>query len=122
MPKILKQKQRSKKHLLSPEGAALSQTGLATGRLAKDGGASLADDNGLGVREDSGDGEAAGALHIHEEGPGSGHESLQLVLTGLRGRAGVEEIDSENHLEFFLMSMSEIGVQAPGVLMQSGGF
>jgi hypothetical protein len=56
----------------------------------------LADDDGLGVAEDGGDGEAAGALHIHEEGPGSGHKGLQLVLAGLRGRAGVEEVDSEN--------------------------
>jgi len=62
----------------------------------------LADDDGLGVAEDGGDGEAAGALHIHEEGPGSGHKGLQLVLAGFRGRAGVEEIDSENHLDLFL--------------------
>jgi hypothetical protein len=62
----------------------------------------LADNDGLGVAEDGGDGEAAGALHIHEEGPGSGHKSLQLVLAGLSSRAGVEEIDSENHLDLFL--------------------
>ena len=63
--------------LLPAERAALGQTGLATGGLAQDGGAALADDDGLGVREDGGDGEAAGALDIHEEGAGGGHESLK---------------------------------------------
>jgi hypothetical protein len=46
----------------------------------------LADDDGLGVAEDGGDGEAAGALHIHEEGPGSGHKGLnyQVSISKLR--------------------------------------
>jgi hypothetical protein len=66
--------------------------------LAQDGGASLADDDGLGVREDGGDGEAAGALDIHEERSGSRDQSLQLVLLSLSGRARVEKINSENHL------------------------
>jgi hypothetical protein len=65
--------------LLPAERAALSQTGLATGGLAQDGGASLADDDGLGVREDGGDGEAAGALDVHEEGSGSGHKGLLVA-------------------------------------------
>jgi hypothetical protein len=82
--------------LLPPERAALSESGLATGGLAKDGRAALADDNGLGVGEDGGDGEAAGALHIHEEGSGCGHKGLELVLASLRGSAWVEEIDSQN--------------------------
>lgn len=82
----------------------------------------MADDNGLGVGEDGGDGEAAGALDVHEEGSGSGDESLieqsllvfsvmlvgrgrrgrpsnsylELVLLGLRGRGGVQKINSEN--------------------------
>ncbi len=63
--------------LLPAERAALSQTGLTTGGLAQNGGASLADDDGLGVGEDSGDGEAAGALDIHEEGARGGHKSLR---------------------------------------------
>lgn len=63
-------------HLLPSERAALSQTGLATGRLAEDSCATLADDDGLGVRENSGDGEAAGALDVHEEGSGSRHKGL----------------------------------------------
>jgi hypothetical protein len=63
-------------HLLSPERAALGKPCLTTGGLAKNGRASLADDNGLGVGEDGGDGEAAGALDVHEERAGGGHKSL----------------------------------------------
>jgi hypothetical protein len=54
--------------LLSSEGAALCETGLSASRLAEDGRAASADDDGLCVREDSGDCEAARALDIHEEG------------------------------------------------------
>lgn len=103
--------------LLSPERAALGETGLATGGLAEDLGAAGADDDGLGVREDGGDGEAARALDVHEEGAGAGHKGLagdvrdatqggdsgvlvglylQLVLAGLVLRAGVEKVDGEN--------------------------
>jgi len=110
--------------LLPPERASLSESGLATGGLAQDGRASSADDDGLGVREDGGDGEATGALDVHEEGARSRHKSLlrriismsasrsvlgrvfgsklsgrshlELVLAGLSLRAGVEEIDREN--------------------------
>jgi len=83
--------------------------------LAKDLGAAGADNDGLGVREDGGDGEASGALDVHEERAGAGDKSLkvhvrgksrcgvrlyqthlQLVLAGLSQRAGVEEIDCEN--------------------------
>jgi len=48
------------------------------------------------VREDGSDGEATGALDVHEEGAGAGDKHLQLVLTGLGLRGGVEEIDCEN--------------------------
>ena len=103
--------------LLPAERAALGKTGLATGGLAEDLGAAGADDDGLGVREDGGDGEAAGALDVHEEGAGAGHKGLagdvrdatqggdsgvlvglylQLVLAGLVLRAGVEKVDGEN--------------------------
>jgi len=51
------------------------------------------------VREDSGDCEAAGALDIHEEGSRSRDKVLELVLAGLSGWGGVEEIDCENHLD-----------------------
>jgi hypothetical protein len=96
----------NKKHqqvsrLLPSERASLGQTGLATGRLAENGGAALADDDSLGVGEDGGDGEAAGALDVHEEGPGRRHEGLELVLAGLGGRVGVKEINGENHLGWF---------------------
>ena len=57
----------------------------------------MADDDGLGVREDGGDGEAAGALDIHEEGAGSGHKGLELVLLGLGSRGRVQKVNSENH-------------------------
>lgn len=103
--------------LLSSEGAALSQSSLTTGGLAENGGASLADDNGLGVGEYCGDCEASGALDIHEERSGAGDQSLsktvsifigkkfmpsylvsylQLVLLGLGSRAGVQKINGEN--------------------------
>jgi len=51
------------------------------------------------VREDGGDGEASGALDVHEEGARAGDKHLQLVLAGLGLRGGVEEIDCENHLD-----------------------
>lgn len=66
--------------LLSPERAALSQPSLATGGLAQHLGAASADNDGLGMREDGGDGEAAGALDIHEEGARCGNELLEIVL------------------------------------------
>ena len=52
--------------LLSSERAALSESGLTTGGLAEDGGASLADDDGLSVREDGGDGEAVAILCVQK--------------------------------------------------------
>jgi len=54
-------------NLLSPERAALGESGLATGGLAKDLRATGADDDGLCVREDGSDGEATWALDVHEE-------------------------------------------------------
>ena len=69
------------RRLLSAERAALGEPGLATGGLAEDSRATLADDDGLGVGEDGGDGEAAGALDVHEEGARSGHKLLEQVST-----------------------------------------
>ena len=63
-------------YLLPPERAALRQPRLATRRLAQHGRAAAADDDGLGVREDGRDGEAAGAFDVHEEGARGGHEGL----------------------------------------------
>jgi hypothetical protein len=102
------------KRLLPSERAALGQPRLATSGLAQDLRAALADDDCVGVREDGGDGEASGALDVHEEGAGSGHEGLELVLAGLtrhllvagrgrrggnmcvRGRGRVEKVNCEN--------------------------
>jgi hypothetical protein len=82
--------------LFPPERAALGEPCLATSGLAEHSGAAGADDDGLGVGEDGRDGEAAGALHIHEERAGALDESLELVLLGLRGGKGVEEVNGEN--------------------------
>ena len=71
---------RRASHLLSPERAALCESGLATGRLAKDLRAAGAHDDGLGVGEDGGDGEAARALDVHEEGARAGHKGLFSFL------------------------------------------
>ena len=89
------------RRLLPAERAALSETGLATGRLApvytisiynfptlesfhlQDLRAALADNDRVSVREDGGDGEAAGALHVHEKAPWGRDEGLELVLAGL---------------------------------------
>lgn len=83
-------------HLLSSERAALSESGLTAGGLAKNGGARAASHNGLSVRKDSGDVDATGALDVHEEGSRLGDKSLELVLSGLRLRRRVEKILSKN--------------------------
>lgn len=57
-------------------------------------------DDGLGVREDGCDCEAAGALYVHEEGAWAWHEGLELVLARFRRWGWVEEIDGENLWEF----------------------
>ena len=64
--------------LLPPERAALCESGLATGGLAEDLRATGADNDGLCVGEDGGDGEAARALDVHEEGSGAWDKSLQI--------------------------------------------
>jgi hypothetical protein len=51
------------------------------------------------VGEDGGDGEAARALDVHEEGTGSRHKGLKLVLASLSLRSRVEEVDRENLLQ-----------------------
>ena len=65
-------------HLLPPERAPFRQPRFPSRRLTQYGRASSADDDGLGVRENGGDGEAAGALDVHEEGTRGGHEGLLL--------------------------------------------
>merc|ERR1712048_296236 len=95
------------RRLLSAERAALGEAGLTTGGLAEDRRAAGAHNDGLGVREDGGDVEAAGALDVHEEGTGSRHKLLKLVLAGLSLRSGVEKVDRENHLDETKKSISE---------------
>ena len=62
--------------LLPSERASLCQSSFSSGRLAQYGAAAAADDNSLGVREDGGDGEAAGAFDVHKEGAGGGYKGL----------------------------------------------
>ncbi len=77
-----------KSHLLPPKRAPLCESRLAARRLAQHLRAPGADDDGLRVREDGRDGEAAGALDVHEEGAGAGYEGLSshcqnmIVLVG----------------------------------------
>lgn len=63
--------------LLFPERASLSQPSLSSSGLAKNGGARAANNDCLGVREDSGDVEAPWALNVHEEGPWGRHKRLK---------------------------------------------
>jgi hypothetical protein len=90
----------------------LRESCLTTGGLAEHARARATDDDGLRVRKDRGDGEAAWqmfsiasmvfwqkiltrALHVHEVRVGRLHKALELVraLLGLRER--VEEVDGE---------------------------
>lgn len=97
--------------LLSPEGAALGQSGLATGRLAEDCRAAGADDYRLCVGEDGGDGEAAGALHIHEERSGSRDEGLSGIGSAFAGfpRSKWFDLMADSYLELVLASLSRGG-------------
>jgi hypothetical protein len=98
--------------------ATLSKPRPTTRRLAKNTGARRANDDGLGMREDSGNAEASyknwvmyerweelgpkgreiqrtWAFDIHEVRVGRLHETLQLMPLGLGLGRGVEEIDGE---------------------------
>ena len=83
--------------LLLAERTAFGQSCLATGGLAQHLRAASAEDDGLRVAEDRGDGEAAGALDVHEEGVRALHQALQLVLACLRHFRGEQQI--LNHLD-----------------------
>jgi hypothetical protein len=82
------------------------------------------------VGEDGGDGEAAGALDVHEEGAGGWDEGLsfsistsilhdevvvtmylQLMLAGLSLWRGVEEIDCENLIAFISLDSTDSDVE-----------
>lgn len=73
----------------------LGEPRLAAGRLAQHASAGAADDDRLRVREDGGDGKAAGALDVHEVRVGRLHEPLELVRALLRLRERVEQVDGE---------------------------
>ncbi|SNX83258.1 uncharacterized protein MEPE_01965 [Melanopsichium pennsylvanicum] len=75
---------------------SLGQTSLTTGRLRENLSARAANNNGLSVREDSGDGEATRALDVHEERVGVLHKSLELVAASLLLSGGVKKVDGES--------------------------
>lgn len=56
----------------------------------------MALNDGRGVREDSGDGEAPRALDVHEERVGLRDNLLELVGTSLGRSRSVDEVDGEN--------------------------
>ncbi len=66
--------------LLPSEWAALSETAFTSSGITKNGGATLADDYGLSMRENSGNSNAARATNVHEEAVGALYEPLKLVL------------------------------------------
>ena len=80
---------------LLAERAAVGELGLAAGGAGKDGAAASAGDLGGGVAVHSGDGEARGALDVHEEGVGSLDKAAALVLVALNTDGGVREIGVE---------------------------
>lgn len=81
---------------LASERATFGQARLTACGLREDLSARATDNDGLGVRENSGDGEAARALDIHEERVGVLHKSLELVLLSLVLRSWVEKVDGES--------------------------
>ena len=66
----------SQAHLLPSKRTSLCQSSFSSSGLTQHGAAAAADNNRLGVREDGGDGEAAGAFDVHEERSRRGYESL----------------------------------------------
>jgi hypothetical protein len=99
--------------LLPPERASFGQPRLTTGRLAQHLRAAGALYDGLGVREDGRDCEAAGALYVHEEGAWAGYEGLELVLARFGRGCWVEEVDGENLFRMWISFLS--------LLMDMGG-
>lgn len=75
-----------------------SEAGLTTGGLAQDLSAAAAEDDRLGVREDSGDGKAARALHVHEERVGVLDHALELVAARLLLLRGIHEVNGKRLL------------------------
>lgn len=96
--------------LLPPKRTPLRQPRLPTRRLAQHGRAAAADDDGLRVREDGRDGEAAGAFDVHEERARGRDEGLELVLPRLGSWGWIEKVDCENHLGGFCLVLFDLCV------------
>ena len=77
---------------LLAEGAAFNEDSLTSGRAAEDGGTVLAVDDGGRVAEDVSDGEARGALDIHEEGVRALNETTALVALTFSASSRVAQI------------------------------
>ena len=100
--------------LLPPEAASFGEPGAASSGLAEDSGTPGADHDSLCVTEDSGDPNddtvttemiketispvTAGTLDVHEVAIGVLDQPLQLVLSLLLSREGVQQILSKRHL------------------------
>jgi len=84
--------------LLPPEAASFGEPGAASSGLAEDSGTPGADHDSLCVTEDSGDPVTAGTLDVHEVAIGVLDQPLQLVLSLLLSREGVQQILSKRHL------------------------
>jgi len=82
---------------LAPEAASLGEACLSSRGLAQHGGAGAAEYHRRRVREHGVDLEAAGALHVHEEGVGALHETVQLVLTRLELGRRIQKVVIDRH-------------------------
>ena len=71
------------------------EPGPAPGGLAQDGGASDAENHGLGVREDGGNLVTSRALDVHEVRVWVLDQALQLVLALLNFGLGVQKVAGE---------------------------
>jgi len=69
-------------NLLPPKRTPLRQSRLPPRRLTQHRRTPPANHDGLRVREDGRDGEAAGAFYVHEEGAGGGDEGLGVLVGG----------------------------------------
>jgi len=76
-------------NLLPPKRTPLRQPRLPPRRLTQHGRTPPTNHDGLRVREDGRDGEAAGAFYVHEEGAWGGDESLGVLVGGWeKGKGG----------------------------------
>ena len=97
-------------NLLSPKRTPLRQSRLPTRRLAQYSRATTADDDCLRMTEDGCDGEAAGALDVHEEGAGGWYEGLVRVLEVVYWFGRGREIEGGMwYLELVLPALSSWG-------------